>query len=934
MGRHINIELLTLSEVTAVSGQVGDFHVRVKQHPRYVDMDKCIACGLCAEKCPKKVDNEFDGGLGKRKAAYVKFSQAVPLKYCLDEKNCIYLTKGKCRACEKFCPTGAINFEDKEKELELEVGAIVLAAGAECYDPARQDTFGYTLNKNVLTSLEFERMLSASGPFGGHLRRMSDGAEPRKIAFLQCVGSRSQHEQAASYCSAVCCSYAVKEAVIAKEHAGGELDTAIFFIDLRTQGKEVEQYYNRAQQQGVRFIKSRIATLEPGSDGHRVGVRYTDAAGRNRLEEFDLVVLSVGFVLSAQAKEQLALLGVPTRPDGLPVVDSFQPVTTGRDGVMVCGTLQAPKDIPFSVMDASACAGQVSALLREARGSLARHEEKTPEEDVNGEPPRVGVFVCHCGTNIAGVVDCPSVAEYARSLPGVAFVMENMFSCSQDAQEKITQAIKENRLNRVVVAACTPRTHEPLFQQTLIKAGLNKYLFEMANIRNQCSWVHSKEKDKATVKAKDLVRMAVAKAVRLRPLEEQELPINRSALVVGGGLAGLTAALSLAEQGFEAVLVEREKELGGNARHLARSFAGEDVPAALASLIERVGGHPKVRVFTGAEVAAVEGFVGNYRTTVQTAGGEEVIEHGAVIIASGAREFRSDDYLLGRDPRVMTGLEMEARLLQGEQPPAGPVAFLQCVGSRDEKRPWCSKVCCSQSVNAALRLKEQDPSRPVYVIYRQMRTYGLREELYRRAREAGVHFIRYRREDGFAVHPGEEALELEFTDRSLDQRLRVKVGSLVLASAVVPPEDDRLAKLFKVTQNQDGFFQEAHAKLRPVEFATDGVFLCGLAHSPMPMEEATASAQAAAAKAAALLSNTTMLVGGSVSVIDQSRCVSCGVCIEVCPYQAITWDENGKAVVNPATCKGCGLCQASCRSHAPSLLGFDDAAILAQIDNL
>jgi heterodisulfide reductase subunit A len=923
-----------------VEGEAGNFTVQVKKHPRYVDMDKCIACGACTEKCPKKVDDVFQGGLGKRKAIHVKFAQAVPLKYVIDPENCLYLTKGKCGVCSKVCPTGAINYEDKEETISLEVGAVVMTLGSECYDPNKLDIYGYGKNKNVITSLEFERMLAAAGPFAGHLTRVSDKSDPKKIAFLQCVGSRNTHDNANSHCSSVCCSFAVKEAVMAKEHGGEDLDTAIFYIDMRTQGKDVERYYERAKDLGVRFIKSRIPSLPKGTeDPERTVIEYTDPTGRLIREEFDLVVLSVGYAISEAVRLQAGKLGIELNPGEYPDTDSFKPVRTMRPGVFMAGSLQAPKDIPFSVIDASACAGEASGLLSEVRGALAKEVTLPEEIDVRGDAPRIGVFICHCGTNIAGVVDCPTVSEYAATLPNVVHVEENLFSCSQDTQDKIAATIKEKGLNRVVVAACTPRTHEPLFQETLINAGLNKYLFEMANIRNQCSWCHSKEPLKATEKAKDLVRMSVARAGLLKPLEESELALNNAALVVGGGLAGMTASLTLANQGFKAYLVERDDSLGGNARRLGRTWRGEDVQKKLASLIEQVEENPLVEVFLKTTISQVEGFVGNFKTELATPDGAKEVEHGACIIATGATELNTDQYLHNKDPRVVTGMELEDRLAQGELGLEGPngVAFLQCVGSRIPERIYCSKVCCTQSLVNALRIKEIEPDRPVFIIYRDIRAYGLREEVYRQAREAGVYFILYDHVKGLNVTPDGDSLRLELTDQDLGSELKLRAGMLVLASAMATDSksDPELAQMFKVAQNQDGFFQEAHAKLKPVEFATDGVFVCGLAHSPQPMEETTAQGQAAAARAAVLLSSSGLAVGGSVAEIDENKCVGCGVCVDVCPYQAITMDmEKMKAQVNEATCKGCGTCAASCRSGAPQLKGFTQEAIMAQISAL
>ena len=513
-------------------------------------------------------------------------------------------------------------------------------------------------------------------------------------------------------------------------------------------------------------------------------------------------------------------------------------------------------------------------------------------------------------------------------------MQENLFSCSQDAQDQLADVIKEKNLNRVVVAACTPRTHEPLFQETLESAGLNKYLFEMANIRNQCSWVHSNDPEEATQKAIDQVRMAVAKAGLLAPLSEHELTLNSKALVVGGGLAGISAALSLAEQGLSCYLVEKSDQLGGNARNLRMTAGGQDVQARLAGLIDRVQNEELVEVLTGCEITSVEGFVGNFNTTLSVGGQEKTLEHGVAILATGATEYQPEGYLFGQDPRVFTGMSFQRHMLEGNEPGPGPVVFVQCVGSRIPERPWCSKVCCTQSVMKAIELKEKDPSRPVFVLYRQMRTYGLREALYRKARDLGVVFTRYEHDKPFEVKADEQSLTIEYHDGVLDRRLGLKAGTLVLAAATIPPDNQQLSQLLKVTVNQDGFFQEAHAKLRPVEFATDGVFVCGLAHSPMPVEESISQAQAASAKAASLLNSASIMVGGVVSKIDESKCVGCGVCPQVCPYQAISMNEKNKAEVNPATCKGCGVCVASCRSGAPNLLGFTEGAILAQIEEM
>ncbi len=926
--------MLTLTEVDSISGKEGNFDVQLTQHPRYVDMDKCIACDACAEKCPKKVSNAYDGGLSKRKAVYVQYAQAVPLKYTIDADTCIYFLKGKCKACEKFCPTGAINFEDQKTDLKLKVGAVVIAAGSEAFDPSTYDTFGYSASPNIVTSLEFERILSASGPYGGHLLRPSDKTEPEKIAWLQCVGSRDTHIGARGYCSAVCCTYAVKEAILAKEHSSDGLDTAIFYIDIRTFGKDFERYYNKAKDDlGVRFVKSRITHVEPMGDNGKHLIRYVDAAGHSQAEEFDIVVLSVGLGAREQAVALAQKLDIDLNSYQFARAGGFDPVQSSRPGIYVCGAFHEPQDIPSSVIDASAAAGKVGARLADARGTLTKTKALPEEIDIKGEPPRIGVFVCCCGTNIAGFVDVPAVVEYAKTLPNVVYAEQNLFSCSQDTQTQISETIKKHRLNRVVVTACTPKTHEPLFQETLINGGLNKYLFEMANIRNQCSWVHKDDMDKATDKSKDLLQMAVAKVALHEPLAEPKMKINQTAMVIGGGMAGLTAAKTLADQGYKTVVVEKNKQLGGQARHLAETWQAEAIGPFLDSLIADVSADENIELLLNARIDNVDGFIGNFKTTVQINGENNVVEHGVTLIASGAEEFKPDDYLYGQDQRVLTGLELQNKLKAGNGfDPGRTAVFVQCVGSRNPERPYCSKVCCTASIKSALSLKAQNPATDIFILYRDLRAYGLREDLYREAREQGIKFIRYDNDQEIGVGAAENGLNITFTDRVLRRQMVIESDLLVLASAVVPQKANPLAQMFKVPQNDDGFFAEAHVKLRPNDFATDGVFVCGLAHAPKPIEESIVQAQAAASRAVTVLSALEVSVSGTVAMVDPNFCSSCGVCVDICPYSAPKFDEkSGKAEIQATLCKGCGLCVASCRSAAIHLKGFDTGQIFAQL---
>jgi len=864
----------------------------------------------------------------------VQYAQAVPLKYCIDPSQCIYLIRGKCRGCEKFCPTKAINFEEQEKEISLNVGAVILASGNGAFDPRTHDTYGYVNSENIVTSLEFERILSASGPYGGHLLRPSDKTEPQKIAWLQCVGSRDNHIGANGYCSGVCCTYAVKEAILAKEHSKNGLDAAIFYIDVRTFGKDFERYYNRAKEDlGVRFVKSRISHVEPRDANGRHLIRYVDEQGNSVGEEFDIVVLSVGLGVSDSAAALAKKLDVELNHYQYARTSGLDPVKTSRPGIYVCGTFQAPKDIPSSVIDASAAAGMAGSILHDVRGMLTKKKAVVEEINVHGEPPRVGVFVCCCGTNIAGFVDVPQVVEYARTLPFVVYAEKNLFSCSQDTQGQITQIIRDQNLNRVVVSACTPKTHEGLFQETLINAGLNKYLFEMTNIRNQCSWVHKDDMPTATQKAKDLVRMSVAKVALHEPLAEPVTDINQTALVIGGGVAGMTAARALSQQGYTTHLVEKEGKLGGRALLLNETWQGEKVGRFVEDLIARVQDDVNITVRLNTDIQNADGFIGNFKTTVQADSETAVLEHGVTIIACGAAEFKPDNYLHGQDDRVLTGLELQLKLKEASSFEACRTAvFVQCVGSRIKERPYCSKVCCTQSIKSALELKALNSDMDIFILYRDLRSYGLREDLYREAREKGIKFIRHHNESGIDVSQTENGLNIKFTDRVLRRQMEIHTDLLVLASAMVTEKNNPLARLYKVAQNDDGFFTEAHVKLRPNDFATDGVFVCGLAHAPKPLDESIVQAQAAASRAVTALSALQIAVSGTVALVDPSFCSQCGVCVSVCPYSAPTFNEKtGKAEIQATLCKGCGLCTASCRSGAINLKGFETSQIMAML---
>ena len=849
-------------------------------------------------------------------------------KRCLSCSGC-----AECLACVAECRAEAIRHADADEEVELAVGAVVVSAGFEPFVPGDRQHFGWGQYPDVVTSLQFERLIAASGPNAGHLVRPSDGAVPRRVAFIQCVGSRDV--SAGGYCSAVCCAHAVKEAVVAVEHTPYPLESTIFYLDLRMYGKEWERYLERARDTyGVRLVRSRIYGVDqlPGGD---LQIRYATAEG-TRSETFDLVVLSVGLKPPQRLPELTGRLGVGLNSFGFLDADPLDPVATSRPGVFACGAVLGPVDIPGAVTGAQAAANDAALSLVEARGRSVRRREYPPERTVAGHEPRIGVFVCRCGVNIAGVVDVPAVREWAGTLPGVAHAGEFLFTCSQDAQSRIRELVDEHDLNRVVVASCSPRTHEATFQETLREAGLNPYLFEMANIREQCSWVHMKDRAGATEKAKDLVATAVARSHLLQPLNPVAGPVEKQALVVGGGVAGLTVALNIAGAGFPVLLVEKESALGGVARRIGRTLGGLDVRRYLEDLVRKVETNPLVTVLKEANVEATEGFVGNFASRVRTAAGAvATVRHGVTVLAVGAVEYRPEEYLYGVDPGVMTGLELEEALTAGYPlTEAKTVVFIQCVGSREEEHMYCSRVCCGETVKNALRLKELDQTRDVYVLYRDVRTYGFNEEYYRRARNAGVVFIPFEPEDKPRVTKGRSGLEVRIREPFLNIPLVLEADRVVLAAAMRPPLDaGRLARRFKVSRNQDGFFLEAHLKLRPVDFSNDGVFVCGTAHGPKYLDESIMQAKAAAGRAVEVLVRDSISAGGVTASIDPQVCSGCKVCLGLCAFGAISFDEEKRiAAINEFLCKGCGVCATACPSGACRISNFGDEVIIAEIE--
>jgi heterodisulfide reductase subunit A-like polyferredoxin len=832
----------------------------------------------------------------------------------------------------------AIQYDDKIKETDINVGSIILSPGSRGFDPSGLDYLGYGKYPNVVTSDGFERILSAGGPYYGHIMRPLDREEPKKIAWVQCVGSRDINRCGNGYCSSVCCMYAVKEAMIAKEHVKGDLDCVIFNMDMRTFGKDYEKYFLRGRdKEGIRFEKARIHTITEDTETGDLIVCFADETGKMNEEIFSMVILSVGLKIQDSSVELAKRLNIDLNKYNFVDTNPFAPVCTSRPGIYTCGVFQGPKDIPGSVTEASAAAAVAAADIAEARGQDIT-EFKIPDAiDVLKDDPRIGVFVCNCGINIGGIVDVPDVQKYAETLPNVVFTDSNLFTCSQDTQEKIKEKIKEQNLNRVVVASCSPKTHEPMFMETLEACGLNRYLFEMANIRNQNSWIHSKDGEAATQKAKDLVRAAIARAGTLKPLAEKVIPVNSRALVIGGGIAGMNAALNLGKQGFEVVLIEREPELGGFAKNFYHTIEGEDIREYIKKLISDTKSNQNVEMLTDAKISGFGGYKGNFETelTIGESGEQRLIKHGAIILATGANEYKPKEYLYNEDDRIVTQVELGKFLEEKKPSDISSVVMIQCVGSRNEDIVECSRICCQNAVKNALHIKKLNPDTQVYILYRDIRTYGLLEDYYTEARKVGVIFIRFAPETPPDVKASKESILITIKDHVLQENIEIQADILALSAGMRAEDTDELSGIMKLNRNQEGYFIEAHVKLRPVDMPSEGIYVCGTAHGPKLISETIAQAQAAASRATTLLAKSEIKLSAIKAKLDTDYCVKCLTCVRSCPFEVPSFNEEEKVIeIDEAICQGCGVCTAVCPRQTIQLGFYEDNQLTSKIDAL
>ncbi len=933
--RQFHIELSALTQLISVEGEVGHFKVRLKTEPRFIDLNKCTACGDCLKAFPECV--RFTPGLDHRAPTCMRYPQAVPGAFSIDMEKCTDVDQ-----LVQVCQDGAILSQDEERIREVEVGAIILATGAELFTGKALANYGYGACPNVVTGMEYERILSASGPTQGELIRPSDGKRPKKIAWVQCAGSRNISPGDVSYCSSVCCMYALKEAIVTKERFHDDIEASVFYMDMRTFGKDYELYYQRARDDfGVRFVRCRPHTVDFHPEENDLSISYvTDGDSSVEKETFDMVVLSTGFCISADGIKLAENLGIDLNEHHFARTEAFSPVATSRPGIYACGLCESPKDIPETIVQSSAAACMASRDLESIKADAVPEAELPPERDVSNEEPRIGVFVCDCGENIGGTVDVSELVEYSTSLPQVVLSESVGHGCSRDSMEHIKKAVTEQNLNRVVIGGCSPRTHETLFQDTVRQAGLNKYLVEIANIRDQDTWVHKSYPHMAAVKSKDLIRMAVSSAALAHPLTDHVLPMNKDILVVGGGVTGMNAALSLADQGFRIFLAERSRELGGVAKKIHRTLEGEDVQAYMRDLIERTLNHDRIQVLTHAIIVDHTGMLGMFKTGLQIGPrmAYRQITHGATILATGALPNRPKEYLLDEHQAVVTQLELDA-LLEDQKEKATTwqdVVMIQCVGSRCPENPNCSRVCCQSAVKNALRILDLNPEARIYILYRDMRTYGFQEDYYRMARERGITFIKYDVEDKPLVKEAGDRVSVTFHEPILDRKVEVLADCLGLSTGLVADDEatEDLGMIFKLPRTSDGYFLEDHIKLRPVDLPVPGFLVAGTAHAPKTIRESIGQAQAAAGRALTLFAKDTINLGAAVARVDSKKCAACLICVRACPYDIPFINADGYSEIDPAKCHGCGVCAADCPAKAIQLMQYEDDQIMAKVDGL
>lgn len=933
--RQIHLDLQSMTQLEQLTGEAGNFKATLVTEPRYIDIDKCTACGECHKHFPKAI--RFTPGLDPRAPTCMRYPQATPYAFSIDMEKVEDVD-----ALQKICKANAIIPDDKQKKVTIEVASIVLSVGAQLFDPSVLDNFGSGEFDNVVTGLEYERIMSASGPFQGDLVRISDKKRPKKVAWIQCVGSRGINKADVPYCSGVCCMVALKEAIVTKERFAESIETTIFYIDMRTYGKDYELYFNRAKNDyGIKMIRSRPHSIVEDSKTKDLSITYAvEEEALTKTARFDMVVLSTGFRIPESTIELARRLGIELNSHNFVKTDHFNPVKTSKPGVYVCGVVESPKDIPETMVQASAAASMAASNLPVIMDVPGSENFFIPERDVSGEEPRIGVFICDCGLEIGGVVDVDKLVEFAGTGSNVVVSQAVGYGCSSESMNMIEASIKTNNLNRVVIGGCSPRTHETKFQDLLRRAGLNKYLVEIVNLRDQNTWAHMGQPQEALDKAFKLLGIGISGVRKSRPLVDQTLPMNQNALVVGGGVTGMTAALQLADQGVKVYLVERNISLGGLAKSIRKTIQGDDVGPFMNQLIHDVSVHENIQVLTRSIIVDHSGIPGRFKTGIQTGPRMNYmqLDHGVTILATGALPNRPDAYGLGTHDNIVTQLDLDVMIEEGPEKikTMNQVVMIQCVGSREPDNPNCSRICCQAAIKNALRIKALDPDIQIFILYRDIRTYGFQEDYYRQARDLDVKFIRFSLDNKPEVWVENDRISVFVDDIILGRKIQIETDCLALSTGMIADDEttEDLSMMFHLSRTLDHYFLEDHVKLRPVDMSVRGFFIAGTTHSPKTIQESITQAYAAAGRAQTLLAKRQITLGASIAKVDGSKCAACLICVRACPFSIPFINEDGYSQIDPAKCQGCGVCAADCPAKAIQLLAYEDDQIMAKLDGL
>ncbi len=932
--RQQRIKFHTMTEITDVTGKAGNFTVTLTTSPRHINVERCTACGKCLEKFPDCVSCK--PGLNYHAQTCMRYPKATPQAFSIDMDKCT-----DKNGLVKSCPENAILVDDAEKCFKEEFTAIILAPGADTFDPSAISTLGYTKYPDMVTNLEYEQLLSASGPTGGQLIRPSDGKRPSKIAWIQCVGSRERNKHSAAYCSSVCCMIALKEAMITREWFNDKIEMTVFYMDIRALGKNYELYYQRAKNEyGVRFIRCRTQNIIRDEEANALSIAYIPEQEEKVVSEnYDMVVLSTGFRISKETEKLAGKLGIKLNEHGFAETDPFNPVATSKPGIYVCGLFESPKDIPGTIIQASAAASMAAGNVSYA-GTKDSKENLPPERDVSNEEPRIGLFICDCGEDVGECIDLRDLAKECKTLPHVEICELLNHSCSAQSLEYIQELIVSKRINRLVIGGCSPRTYETVFQDLLRRSGLNGYLLEIADIRDQAMRVHRDKPEEILKKAGQLIRMAVASVKCANALNGKFIPINKDALVVGGGVAGMTAAADLADKGFSVHLIEKTGALGGEAKNIRKILTGEDIPAVVNKLTEEIESHKNIQVIKEATIVDHSGTAGMFRTGLQTGpeGKYLQIKHGVTILATGSMVNKPREYLLGEHDSVLTQHDIDSLI---EDHPDKiktwkTAVMIQCVGSRIPENPNCSRICCTVTIKNILRIFDINPELRIFVLYRDMRTTGFSEVAYSEARRRGAIFVPYREDEVPKVAADGEQIRISFNDPILNSNLTLKADQLILSTgfSVDKESNKNTARIFKLPLTEDGFFLEDHVKLRPVDLPVPGFFISGTAHGPKLIPESIVQGHAAAARACTILTKDEIDTGVAVAYVDENKCATCLVCFRICSYGAPHLNKNGFSEIDPYLCRGCGACTSQCPAKAIHLNKFEDERIFAKLDGV